>query len=150
MPWRTNMERRVNLTMEQCFIDTNVFLRYLTNDDPQKADRIETLFEKAERGEITLMTSHLVIAELVWTLESYYRIKSAQIESLILAILNTPYMEVAEEELIIQALDTYVEKNIDFIDAYNAYFMREKGLRRIYTYDVKHFQRIDWVEIVEP
>ncbi|RMD49327.1 MAG: type II toxin-antitoxin system VapC family toxin [Ignavibacteria bacterium] len=92
--------------MEQYFVDTNVFLRYLTNDDPKKADRIETLFEEAELGKIALITSPLVIAELVWTLESYYHIKPAQIESLILAIFNTPNLNVTEEHLLIQALDT--------------------------------------------
>lgn len=27
--------------MRTCFVDTNLFIRYLTNDDPQKADRVD-------------------------------------------------------------------------------------------------------------
>jgi hypothetical protein len=30
------------MTIERAFIDTNLFLRYLTNDIPKKADRVET------------------------------------------------------------------------------------------------------------
>jgi len=136
--------------MEYYFIDTNIFLRYLTNDDPAKANRIERLFERAERENIMLITSHLVIAELVWTLESYYKLKPLSIEELILKIINTSFIELPEEDLIIQALDLYVTQNIDFIDAYNAYFMREMEIRQISTYDTKHFKRVPWVKVLEP
>jgi len=136
--------------MEYYFIDTNIFLRYLTNDDPAKAERIEKLFERAERENMMLITSHLVIAELVWTLESYYKLKPLQIEELILKIINTSFIELPEEDLIIQALDLYVTQNIDFIDAYNAYFMRKMKIGQIYTYDTKHFKRAPWIQVLEP
>lgn len=130
--------------------DSDCFLRYLTNDDPAKANRIEKLFDKAETQEFTLVTSHLVIAELVWTLESYYHLSPPVIEQMLLKIINTPFIEVSRESLIIQALDLYVTRNIDFVDAYNAYFMLDNGVTRIYTDDARHFKRVDWVEIKEP
>lgn len=136
--------------MKSYFIDTNVFLRYLTNDDPAKADRIEKLFERAEQENFQLIASHLTIAELVWTLESYYQLKPTTIEEMLLKIINTPFIEIPNEDLILHALDLYVTANIDFIDAYNAYFMREMDLTRIYTYDTKHFKRVEWVKIAQP
>jgi predicted nucleic acid-binding protein len=33
--------------MKTCFVDTNLFIRYLTNDDPVKADRVEKLLDEA-------------------------------------------------------------------------------------------------------
>ena len=39
--------------MNRCFVDTNLFIRYLTNDDPAKADRVEKLLDGAARGEAT-------------------------------------------------------------------------------------------------
>jgi predicted nucleic acid-binding protein len=33
--------------MGSLFVDTNVFLRFLTNDDPVKAKRVESLFRDA-------------------------------------------------------------------------------------------------------
>ncbi len=136
--------------MDHCFIDTNIFLRYLTNDDPKKADRIERLFVKAQKQKLILITSPLVIAELVWTLESYYQLSPPVIEQMLLKIINTSFIEVPQENLIIQALDLYVTQNIDFIDAYNAYFMQNMDLTCIYTYDIRHFKRVPWVEIIEP
>jgi len=36
---------------ERVFADTNLFLRYLTNDVPAQADGVNSLLEQAERGE---------------------------------------------------------------------------------------------------
>ncbi|NOX38085.1 MAG: type II toxin-antitoxin system VapC family toxin [Calditrichaeota bacterium] len=136
--------------MNSYFIDTNIFLRYLTNDDPAKADRIEKLFNRAKQENLRLVTSHLTIAELVWTLDSYYKLKPSTIEDILLKIINTPFIEIPHVDLILQALDLYVTANIDFIDAYNAHFMREMDLTCIYTYDTRHFKRVEWVEIMQP
>ncbi len=136
--------------MVDYFVDTNVFLRFLTYDDPAKARRAETLFKKAVAGKIKLETNLLVIAEIIWTLESYYRLEKSDVAQKLEKILNTPNLECAEESLILQALDFYVAKNIDFIDAYNAHFLKAKDQTRILTYDKKHFARVDWLEITEP
>jgi hypothetical protein len=51
---------------------TCLFLRYLTNDIPAQADAVEQLLHRAPAGEIVLAINRLVVAEVVWTLESYY------------------------------------------------------------------------------
>ena len=135
--------------MASLFVDTNVFLRFLTNDDPPKAKRAETLFRDALRGKIQLATSLLVIAEIIWTLESFYKLEKPEIATKVEKILNTPNLDCPETPLIFQALDLYVHANIDFVDAYNAFHMRERGLTQILTYDHKHFARVPWVQIGE-
>jgi predicted nucleic acid-binding protein len=40
--------------MENRFVDTNVFLRYLTKDDPSEYERCREMFKKALEGEITI------------------------------------------------------------------------------------------------
>jgi predicted nucleic acid-binding protein len=135
--------------MASLFVDTNVFLRFLTNDDPAKAKRAETLFRDAMRGKIRLATSLLVIAEIIWTLESFYKLDKADIAAKVEKILNTPNLDCPEAPLIFMALDLYVHENIDFVDAYHGFYMREQGLTQILTYDRKHFARIPWVQMAE-
>lgn len=135
--------------MANLFVDTNVFLRFLTNDDPTKAKRAEVLFQDAVRGKITLVTSLLVIAEIVWTLESFYKLEKQAIAAKVEKILNTPNLECPQAPLLFTALDLYVHENIDFIDAYNAFYMREFGFTQIVTYDRKHFARVPWVQIAD-
>jgi len=57
---------------ERVFIDTNLFLRYLTNDIPEKANQVENLLQRAVAGRIILVTTSLVMVEIVWTLASSY------------------------------------------------------------------------------
>ena len=133
--------------MVSLFVDTNVFLRFLTNDDPAKAKRAETLFRDALRGKIRLTTSLLVIAEIIWTLESFYKLDKPDIAAKVEKILNTPNLDCPETPLLFMALDLYVHANIDFVDAYNAFHMRARGLTQILTYDRKHFARVPWVQI---
>ena len=136
--------------MSKFFVDTNVFIRYLTNDDPEKADRVERLLHQAIEGEVTLTTSILVIAELVWTLESYYGLSRSEVAEKLTLILNTPNLEVPERQRILRGFSLYVEKNIDFIDAYNAFFAKDHGITHLLTYDKKHFKRVEWLKRAEP
>ena len=136
--------------MSKFFADTNVFIRYLTNDDPEKADRVERLLHQAIEGEVTLTTSVLVIAELVWTLESYYGLSRSEVAEKLTLILNTPNLEVPERQRILRGFSLYVEKNIDFIDAYNAFFAKDHGITHLLTYGKKHFKRVGWLKRAEP
>jgi uncharacterized protein len=133
--------------MASVFVDTNVFLRFLTNDDPAKGKRAENLFRDALRGKVKLATSLLVIAEIVWTLESFYNLEKSDIAGKVEKILNTPNVYCPEAPLLYMALDLYTHANIDFVDAYNAFHMKDQGLTEILTYDRKHFARIPWVQI---
>lgn len=130
---------------ETVFADTNLFLRYLTNDVPAQADLVESLLHRAAKGKINLVTTSMVIAEIVWTLESYYELDKKEIQTMILGILNTDGLEVINSDLILQAIVHYTDKNVDFIDAFNAAWMVKNDVDKIYTFDQKHFNRFDGI-----
>ena len=132
------------------FVDTNLFLRYLTNDVPEQADAVERLLRRAMAGEVRLLTNELVIAEIVWTLESFYKRSRRDIMEKVLAILNTPGLEVANGEIVLQAIAWYAEKNVDFIDAYNGAWVLARGLNAVYTFDRKHFFRLEGLTLLTP
>ncbi len=52
------------------FVDTNIFIRYLTKDDPREAQACFELFQKAQRRGVQLTTSEAIIAEVVYVLSS--------------------------------------------------------------------------------
>jgi predicted nucleic acid-binding protein len=135
--------------MENKFVDTNVFLRYLTNDDPSKYERCRQMFKRALEGEITISTSGMVIAELIWTLLSYYKVPKAEVIEKVSVILGTENLFIPDKDVLVDALVFYARKNIDFIDAYNAVFMKYQGLREIYSYD-EDFETIADIERKEP
>lgn len=131
------------------FVDTNVFIRFLTNDIPQKADACERIFKKAVEKKEIIFTTDMVIAEIVWVLESFYELEKEEIQPKVEKILNTPNLVCPNKDLILRALALYREKNIDYIDAYNALILKEKGVDELYSYD-KDYDRIDWLTKLEP
>ncbi len=128
--------------MKTSFLDANIFIRYLTNDDPVKADRVEKLLESAARGKQRLMTTEMVIAEVVWVLESFYKLSTTVIGPMIKAILATPGLEVINGALVEKAVEHYMAKNIDFIDGYIVAVMDRHNVTEIFSYDKRHLTRI--------
>ncbi len=99
--------------MGKKFIDTNIFLRYLTRDDPSKYDKFKSLFKKAIEGKTALVTSGMVVAELIWTLSSYYRVPKADIIEKISIIVSTESLYIPDRDIIADALVFYSRKDID-------------------------------------
>lgn len=131
------------------FVDTNVFLRLLVNDDSEKADACEMLFKQAIQGEGALFTTDMVIAEIIWVLQSYYRLSMKEVREKVEKILNTKNLECPNREIIIHALAVSEETNIDYIDAYNAFVLKLNGITELYSYDT-HFDRLSWLKRIEP
>lgn len=136
--------------MTACFVDTNLFIRYLTNDDQAKAERVELLLKEAAVGKVRLVTAEMVIAEIVWVLESSYGLKNDAVAPLIRAILATSGLEVINGVLVARALEHYETKNIDFIDGYIAAVMEKQGITELYSFDRKHISRIRAISRKEP
>ncbi len=136
--------------MNKCFIDTNLFIRYLTNDDSNKADRVEKLLDSAAAGETLLITTEMVIAEMVWVLESSYKLTCTKIAPLVRGILATPGLEVINGALVSRALELYESLNIDFIDGYIAAVMEKQGITELYSFDKKHIARLKKINRKEP
>jgi predicted nucleic acid-binding protein len=136
--------------VKTAFVDANVFLRYLTNDDPEKASRVGSLLDRAAAGEIRLMTTEMVIAEVVWVLEASYGLKNHQVAYMVRAILASPGIEVINGQFVARALDYYLSHNIDFIDGYIAAVMEKRKVVDIFSFDRKHMGRIKAITRKEP
>jgi uncharacterized protein len=133
------------------FVDTNVFIRFLSGDDAEKAFRCKVLFEKALSGHVKLFTSELVIAELVWVMQSpkTYNQRPEKIRELLLPLLTMKNLNFPNKELYPDILELFASCTVDYIDAYNAVTMQRKGISDIYSYD-SHFDRIDNINRFEP
>ena len=133
------------------FIDANVFLRFLTRDDPVKAERARVLLERAEQGEVELFTSESVIAELVFVLSSprLYHLSRERIRALLIPIVSLKGLKLPNRHLLLHALDLYATTSMDFVDALAAAHMAARQTTEIYSYD-EHFDGIQGIRRVEP
>jgi predicted nucleic acid-binding protein len=133
------------------FVDANIFVRLLTGDDPRKAARSLALFQRAQRGELTLVTSESVIAEVGYVLSSRstYRIARAAIAAALGPLIADPSLHVEHKESILRSLDLWKDSSLDFTDCLSAEHVRRADLDGIYSYD-RDFDRIPGVRRFEP
>lgn len=133
------------------YVDTDVLIRLLTGDDPEKQEVSATLFEKVEKGELVLSASDTVIADAVFVLSSskHYNLSRIEICSLLLSLLRYPNFKVENKQVVIKALDLYADKNIDFGDAMLAVLTLGSPEKIIYSYD-QDFDKISGIKRKEP
>ena len=138
-------------TMSMPFLDANILLRHLTNDDPVSAQACLALMKAIEQGEISVWTSDLVIAEVVFVLSSktLYNLERETIRDLLLPLINLPGLKIAHKRLYRRAFELYTTLPIDYVDAFHAALMEKQGAREILSYD-KHFDRVPGIERREP
>ena len=131
------------------FIDTNIFLRYYTRDDEKKAEEVLKLLRKVEKNEEKVVTSPLVIFEVIFTLEKYYKVSKKEIHELLQPILDLRGLKLDFRDIFSLAFDLYSKKNISFADAFNACFMAKQGIKEVYSYD-RDFDRIEGIKRIIP
>jgi predicted nucleic acid-binding protein len=133
------------------FVDTNIFVRFLTGDDPHKANRCFALFQKSQRGEGSLVTSESVVAEVVYVLSSQatYRIPRDTVAAALRPLLADPGLQIDHKASVLRALDLWAASNLDFADCLSAEHVRRAALDGIYSYD-RDFDQIHGVTRMEP
>ena len=133
------------------FIDANVFIRYLTRDDPQKADACFALFQRAKRDEIALVTTESVIAEVVYVLSSkeLYALPRGKIRDLLYPLLSLPGLKLAGRKTYLRALDIYAGYSVDFEDALIVAQMERQRETDLYSYD-RNFDQVPGITRLEP
>jgi predicted nucleic acid-binding protein len=131
------------------FLDTNVLLRYFTNDDPAKAQAALALLQRVERGDERVIVSPMVVFEVVFTLQRGYKMPKADIRRLFWRILALRDVQLAEKAIFKAAFDLYVDKNISFADAYHAAWMQRRNVTEVYSWD-REFDRVPGLTRIEP
>ena len=131
------------------FIDTNIFLRFLTADIPEQAQRCAALIQRIRDGVETVEVSSLAAAEIVWTLERFYKLSKEQVASKVSSLLKLKGLRIANKAIFLEALSLFTEKNISFTDAYIAAQMKRANQNEIYSYD-RDFDRIEQIKRLEP
>jgi predicted nucleic acid-binding protein len=134
------------------FIDTDVIIRLLTNDDSTKQAQAATLFEQVEKGQLVLAAPDTVIADAVFVLSSprLYRLPRNEVAALLLPLVRLPGFRVENRRWVRAALALYAATpQLDFGDAMIIASMRESGASIVYSYDT-HFDRISGIIRQQP
>lgn len=97
-------------------LDTNVLVRFLTQDDPAQAKKANDLIETAAaRGE-RLHLDVIVLCELVWVLQSAYGFDKPTVVDVLDKILSAAQFSVSDRNSLRRALTVYRRESGDFSD----------------------------------
>jgi predicted nucleic-acid-binding protein len=116
-------------------IDTNILVRFLTQDDPVQARRAERLLTTRCSATQPGWISVIVLCEVFWVLVRGYRYPREQIISAIAQLLRTAELEIEDSDLVREALERFASVKCDFADALIGLRNQRRGASQTYTFD---------------
>jgi predicted nucleic acid-binding protein len=129
----------------RAFVDTNVPIRHLTGDPAAMATRA-TRFLAADHE---LLLPDLVVAEIVFVLESKYELPRGEIALRMRALLALNTIVTISSGILLRALEIYESDRISFADAYLVASAELSGIGTVVSFD-KGIDRVGTIRRVEP
>ena len=126
-------------------LDTNVLIRYLTGDPPEMAARASAYLLSGR----DLVLSDLVVAEIVYVLESFYQQARQQVAGLVAAVVSSSRCQVQDRALLIRSLEIYLDHKIDYTEAYLVAIAEKTGITEIASFD-RAIDRVPTITRIEP
>ncbi|MGZ4140215.1 MAG: PIN domain-containing protein [Actinomycetota bacterium] len=129
----------------RALLDTNVLVRHLTGDPPGQARRATALL----RARHELILTDLVLAEMVYVLESFYERPRTEISEMTRALLALPSIAVVDHDLLLRAIELYEAIRLDYAEAYLAALAELSDVRQVASFD-RQIDRVKTIKRLEP
>ena len=106
--------------MKTYLLDADVVLRFLTQDNPVQSKAATALFEKAKKKEVVLELDAVMLAEVIYLLDGYYKRSRQDIASILLRLVSSPGIQVKNPTTVVNALLRFKNEPVDFPDVWLA------------------------------
>lgn len=127
------------------FVDTNVLIRHLTGDPTDMARRASRFLAVTE----PLFLTDLIVAEVVYVLESVYAVARDEVGQLMRDIVTSDRIRLADLPMLLRAIEIYQFDRLSFADAYLVACAERSGDGKVVSFD-KDISRVGTVERIEP
>jgi predicted nucleic acid-binding protein len=133
-------------------LDTNVLIRYLTQDNPDHAQRALALLQPLEDGSRTALLPEGVLVETVQVLSSsrLYNISREEIRTRLGTIVRLRGLRMANKRTYLRAFDLYVDyPRLSYVDALCVAYARRTTDATVVSFD-QDYRNIPGIEWEEP
>lgn len=127
------------------FLDTNIIVRHFTGDPPEQARLAARYLDEADQ----LLLPDLILAEVAYVLESYYRMSRDEVAAALRSTLAIPAVQVADRGLLQRTVELYDVHRLGFADAYLVASAERTGVNTIASFD-RGIERAGTVRREEP
>ncbi len=105
------------------FVDANIILRYLLEDDPVLSEKAAKILEHHE-----VHAPFEVLAEVVYVMQGVYKVSRQNISEVLSRFLMLPNISTNNTSVAIEALRLYAVKGLDFVDSLLCGYARIDGV----------------------
>ena len=98
-------------------LDTNIVIRFLTKDGGEHYEYAKSIFRDIAEKKFEVELLDVIIAEIVYVLHSFYKHTKEDIASTLKDLFAQDAIYIEKKFIILEALDIFAKKNIDFADA---------------------------------
>ncbi len=116
-------------------LDTNVLVRYLVQDDRAQGDRAARYIRESCTRDAPCYIAAIVLAELVWVLESAYGYEKPLIVEVLDRILAVSQFRIQDKDSVLAALGDFRTSRADYADCLLARVNRRAGCDHTVTFD---------------
>jgi predicted nucleic-acid-binding protein len=116
-------------------LDTNVVVRYLSQDDPKQSAAATKLFESVLTPDEPGFVSSVVLCEIAWVLAECYDADRVRIRGAIEGLLAARQIAVEAPDTVRKALRAWGDSSADFADALIGAVAAAHGAARTVTFD---------------
>jgi predicted nucleic-acid-binding protein len=118
-------------------LDTNVLIRFLTNDDEEQAQKVLQLFQVAENYNETFFVPLLVVLELVWVLKAVFNCSKDEVIKALENLMAMPVLVLEQADAVFNSLRDAKTSNYDISDLLIAHTAIANGAEMVFTFDQK-------------
>jgi predicted nucleic-acid-binding protein len=118
-------------------LDTNVLVRYLTQDDPAQAALATRVIEQELTEDAPGFVGLVALVETIWVLERLYRASADEIRGIVNDLLGCRNIVVENRDVVARALATSAKNPCGFADAIVAASASNAGCTKIVSFDRK-------------
>jgi predicted nucleic-acid-binding protein len=130
-------------------LDTNVMIRYLTQDDPAQAKKANHLIKKAIDDGETLWICQITLCEVVWVLERAYDLSKSALIDVLQSLLQTRQIHVEGDDVAWQSLRDYERcSSAGFVDCLIGRQNARQECPFTYTFDAKAAKQLETFKLL--
>jgi predicted nucleic-acid-binding protein len=116
-------------------LDTNVLVRYLTQDDPDQAAQATRILEEELTDDDPGFIGLVVLVETIWVLRRLYKASPEEIWETVNDLLGSRRILVENRHVVARAIATSAKNASDFADSIIAASALDVGCRKIVSFD---------------